>query len=585
MTEKIMVGPTNIVDQLRRKLGENAIRLQQTSDGIPTCWIARQNAHDALRYLKEEVGEPYRMLYDLTAIDERMRVHREGQPASDFTMVYHLLSFDRNEYLRIKVPLKRGQPPIDTATDLWPAANWYEREVWDMFGIRFQGHPHLERILMPRTWEGHSLLKDDPGRATEMVPFPPPDEKEDTEQRFQPEKWGMRARRDGMDFIFLNFGPQQQPGTRGVLRVALQLDGDQIVDAVPQIGFHHRGSEKMGERQSWHTYVPYTDRIGYLGDVMNNMAYLMAVEKLAGIEVPLRTKVIRVMLAELFRIVSHLAWYGTFSQDLGQLSPVFHTFNDRERAFAIIEAVCGTRIHPNWFRIGGLAEDLPKGWDAQVREFLKYLPPRLIEYDKEVMQNRIFKARTQGVGVFTTEEAIEWGVTGPNLRACGLAWDFRKKQPYSGYEQFEFDIPAGRHGDCYDRGAVRVEEMRQSLRIVEQCVNNMPESTHESAQPLACPPPKERTMHDIETPIMHVVGVSTGPVIAPGEALGAIEATEGNIGYYLVSDGGTSSYRTRIRTPSFAHMQMMPRLARGRMIPDLFAILGAMDFVLGDVDR
>jgi NADH-quinone oxidoreductase subunit C/D len=315
------------------------------------------------------------------------------------------------------------------------------------------------------------------------------------------------------------------------------------------------------------------------------MAYLMAVEKLAGIEVPLRTKVIRVMLAELFRIVSHLAWYGTFSQDLGQLSPVFHTFNDRERAFAIIEAVCGTRIHPNCFRAGGVAEDLPKGWDAQVREFLKYLPPRLIEYDKEVMQSRIFKARTQGVGVFTTEEAIEWGVTGPNLRACGLAWDFRKKQPYSGYEQFEFDIPAGRHGDCYDRGAVRVEEMRQSLRIVEQCVNNMPESTHESAQPLACPPPEKRTMHDIETPIMHVVGVSPGPVIAPGEALGAIEATEGNIGYYLVSDGGTSSYRTRIRTPSFAHMQMMPRLARGRMSPDLFAILGAMDFVLGDVDR
>jgi NADH-quinone oxidoreductase subunit C/D len=175
-----------------------------------------------------------------------------------------------------------------------------------MFGIRFQGHPHMERILMPRTWEGHSLLKDDPGRATEMVSFPPPDEKEDTEQRFQPEKWGMRAGRGGMDFMFLNFGPQQQPGTRGVLRVALQLDGEQIVDAVPQIGFYHRGAEKMGERQSWHTYVPYTDRIGYLGGVMNNMAYLMAVEKLAGIEVPLRTKVIRVMLAELFRIVSHL---------------------------------------------------------------------------------------------------------------------------------------------------------------------------------------------------------------------------------------------------------------------------------------
>ena len=193
-----------------------------------------------------------------------------------------------------------------------------------------------------------------------------------------------------------------------------------------------------------------------------------------------------------------------------------------------------------------------------VRDFLKYLPPRLIEYDKEVMQNRIFKARTKGVGAFTTEEAIEWGVTGPNLRACGFEWDFRKKQPYSGYEQFEFDIPTGRHGDCYDRAVVRVEEMRQSLRIIEQCVDNMPEGTYKSAQPLACPPLKERTMHDIETLITHFLGVSWGPVIPPGEALGAIEATKGNNGYYLISDGGTTSYRTRIRTPSFAHMQMLP---------------------------
>lgn len=572
---------------LQKVLGPAEITTQATIDGIPTFWLPRENAHQALGYLKNEVEQPYRMLYDITAIDERMRSHPEGPPASDFTVVYHLLSFDRNQYVRVKVPLAQDQVETDTITDLWPTANWYEREVWDMFGIQFRGHPHLERLLMPKTWVGHPLRKDHPARATEMGAFKLPDEKEVEEQealRFRPEDWGMKRGREGEDFIFLNVGPQH-PGTHGVLRVVLQLDGEVIVDAVPEIGFHHRGAEKMGERQSWHTYIPYTDRIDYLGGVMNNMAYLMAVERLAGIVVPPRAQVIRVMLAEVFRIISHLVWYGTFAQDLGQLSPVFFTFNDRERAFGIIEAICGARMHPNWFRIGGVAQDLPKGWDRLIRDFLKYFPPRLKEYDTQVMRNRMFQARTKGVGVYTTEEAIEWGVTGPGLRACGLEWDFRKKQPYSGYEQFEFDIPTATHGDCYDRGAVRVEEMRQSLRILEQCVNNMPEGPYKSLQPLATPPLKDNTMHDIETLITHFLGVGWGPVIPPGEALGAIEATKGNNGYYLVSDGNTVSYRTRIRTPSFPHLQMLPKLVRGRMIPDLLAVLGAMDFVLADVDR
>jgi NADH-quinone oxidoreductase subunit C/D len=370
-----------------------------------------------------------------------------------------------------------------------------------------------------------------------------------------------------------------------VLRIVLQLDGEMIVDTVPEIGFHHRGAEKMGERQSWHTYIPYTDRVDYLGGVMNNLAYLIALEKLAGIEVPPRGQVIRVMMAELFRIISHLVWYGTFAQDLGQMSPVFFTFNDRERAFGIVEAVTGARMHPNWFRIGGVAQDLPLGWEHMIRDFLNYFPPRLREYDRMVLRNRIFQARTKGVGSFTTEEGIEWGVTGPNLRATGFAWDFRKKQPYSGYDQLDFEIPTGHNGDCYDRALVRVEEMRQSLRIIEQCLKNMPDGLYKSADPLATPPIKDHTMHDIETLITHFLGVSWGPVVPPGESLGAIEATKGNNGYYLVSDGNTVSYRTRIRTPSFPHMQMLPLMCRGLMIPDLLAILGSIDFVLADIDR
>lgn len=576
-----------IVQELQNRFDPAVIASQQTRDDLPTLWVAKDQARDVLRYLKKGVFQPYRMLYDLTAIDERVRVHRQGQPESDFTVVYHLLSFERNADIRIKVALTGDYPLLPTITDLWPAANWYEREVWDLFGITFEGHPHLRRILLPPTWQGHALRKDHPARATEMEPYSLSDDKQDAEQealRFQPEAWGMRRAREDTDFMFLNLGPNH-PGVHGVFRIVLQLDGEEIVDSVPDIGYHHRGVEKMGERQSWHTFIPYTDRIDYLGGVMNNLPYVLGVEKLAGIEVPGRVQVIRVMMAELFRIASHLVFYGTFAQDVGALSPVFFMFTDRERVFDIVEAVCGGRMHPSWFRIGGVAQDLPRGWDRLVREFLDYFTPRLDEYDKIALGNRILKNRTRGVGAYTAEEAVEWGVTGPGLRACGFDWDFRKKRPYSGYDQFEFDVPLGHHGDCYDRCAVRVEEMRQSVRIIRQCLDNMPAGAYKADHPLTTPPLKEHTQHDIETLIAHFLGVSWGPVIPPGEAFVGIEATKGSNGYYLVSDGGTMPYRVRIRTPSFPHLQMIPLISRGLMLPDLIATLGSIDFVMADVDR
>jgi NADH-quinone oxidoreductase subunit C/D len=319
--------------------------------------------------------------------------------------------------------------------------------------------------------------------------------------------------------------------------------------------------------------------------VLNNFPYVLAVEKLAGIVVPDRAKVIRILLAEIFRIASHLVYMGTFSQDLGQMSPVFFMFNDRERALEIVEAITGARMHPGWFRIGGVAQDLPAGWDKLVRDFLAYMPARMAEYERMVMGNRIFKARTRGIGVLSLDDALAWGATGPMLRATGLDWDLRKKRPYGGYEQFQFDVPTGRRGDSYDRAVVHVEEMRQSLRIIEQCLAVMPAGDYKARHPLAVPPIKDRTMKDIETLIDHFLAVSWGPVIPPGEAAVGIEATKGNNTYYLISDGGTGSYRTRIRTPSFPHLQMLPMMARGLGIPDLIAILGSIDFVLADVDR
>ncbi len=581
-----MSEPQDVIQELQTRFGGGLIP-QVTRDGIPTVWVADSQLQPALRYLKEETRPPYRMLYDLTAIDERQRTNRQGQPESDFTIVYTLLSFERNADVRIKVAVKNEALSLPSAAGIFANANWYEREVYDMFGIHFEGHPNLRRILMPPTWEGHPLRKDHPARATEMGPFQMPEDREEAEQKalqFHPEEWGLKASSEDSDYMFLNIGPQH-PGTHGLLRIILALDGEVIMDAVPDIGYHHRAAEKMGERQSWHTYIPYTDRVEYLGGVMNNFPYVMAVEKLGGIQVPERAQVIRIMMAELFRISSHLVWYGTFAQDLGALSPVFYMFTDRERLLEIVEAICGARMHPNWFRIGGVAQDLPHGWDKLVGDFVKYLPPRLKEYDGMVMKNSVFRGRTVGIGSYTQEEGIEWGATGPGLRATGLAWDWRKKRPYSGYDQFEFDIPTGKHGDCFDRAVVHVEEIRQSLRIIEQCLKNMPPGPYKSDNPLAVPPIKDHTMHDIETLINHFLGVSWGPVIPPGEALVTVEATKGLNGYYLISDGGTIPYRVRIRTPSFAHMQMVPLLSIGMQIPDLLAILGSIDYVLSDVDR
>lgn len=578
--------PDEVVDALRQQFGDAITCEQAALTGMPVLWVARDRLLEVMGYLRD-LRDGFRMLYDLSCIDERFRSHRRGLPDSSFTVFYHLLSIGRNRDILLKVALSEPDTSLPSCTSIYANANWYEREVWDMFGVEFHGHPRLARLLMPPTWTGHPLRKDYPARATEFDPYTLTVAGQNAEQqalKFDPESWGMKRERDGSEFMFLNLGPNH-PSAHGAFRLVLQLDGEEVVDCVPDIGYHHRGAEKMAERQSWHSFIPYTDRIDYTGGVMNNLPYVLAVEKLAGIAVPDRVQTIRVMMAELFRINSHLLFLGTYLQDLGAMTPVFFTFTDRQKAYEVIEGITGFRMHPAWYRIGGVMQDLPKGWDRLMQGFLDWMPARLKEYEKAMMENAIVKERTKHIAAFNTDDALTWGVTGPNLRATGCDFDLRKKRPYSGYQNFDFEVPLGHNGDVFDRGQLRIDEMRQSLRIIQQCVDNMPAGDYKADHPLTTPPPRERMLQHIETLITHFLQVSWGPVLKPNESMQMIEATKGINSYYLTSDGNTMSYRTRIRTPSFPHLQQIPSLMRGGFVPDLIAHLGSIDFVMADVDR
>ncbi|MFA9435043.1 MAG: NADH-quinone oxidoreductase subunit B/C/D [Deltaproteobacteria bacterium] len=567
----------NLATDLRARFGDSVKQTEHTSDML-TFEVGQNRFKDVLRFLKTEAAPQFQRLDDVTAIDESARRNRQEYP--DYTLVYHLLSFEPASRLRLKVGLQGDAPATQSVTDIWPSANWYEREVFDMFGVRFEGHPNLQRLIMPHYWEGHPLRKSHPGRATEMAPYTLADA-----QRLQPLDGGVFVERDGREHeLILNVGPHHV-STHGLMRYIVSLEGEEITELDMDIGYHHRAAEKIGERQTWNQFIPYTDRVDYLAGAANNLPYLLAVETLAGIEVPERAQVIRVMLSEFFRLSNHLVFFATMAHDVGAMTPNFYTFREREMIIDIVELITGGRLHPSWFRLGGVAADLPEGWQEAVNAFVKIFPKALKEYEALITKNPIFKVRTQGIGRISLEDSIDWGVSGPNLRACGLEWDVRKKFPYSGYENFDFEVPTATEGDCYARYLVRVEEMRQSLRIIEQAAERMPSGRHVTDDYRYVIPKREDMLKDIESLIHHFINVTRGPKIPRGEAYVSCEIPRGEQGYYVVSDGLGYSYRTRIRSPGFANVQVMPMMAVGETIADLIAIIGSVDYILPDIDR
>ena len=384
--------------------------------------------------------------------------------------------------------------------------------------------------------------------------------------------------------MILNMGPQH-PSTHGVLRLILELDGETIVKATPDIGYLHTGIEKTMESKTYAQVIPLTDRMDYVAPISNNLAYLLAVEKLLDIQAPPKAQFVRVILTELTRLASHLVWVGSHAHDIGAMTVLLYAFREREKLMDIFELVSGQRMMTSYFRIGGLAQDIPEGFEAKVREVLNVFPDKINEYEKLLTKNRIWLNRTVGVGKISAKDAINYGLSGPILRGCGVKWDIRKSNPYSGYEKFDFDIPFGKNGDVYDRYLVRVEEMRQSLRIIKQALEGMPEGDFVARVPGIVLPPKEQVISNIESLIFHFKLVIEGFCPPAGEVYHSIESPKGELGYYIVSDGSNKPYRVKVRPPCFVNLSALPKMVEGRFIADVIAVIGSIDIVLGEVDR
>ena len=384
--------------------------------------------------------------------------------------------------------------------------------------------------------------------------------------------------------LTINMGPSH-PATHGVLRLILELDGEVITKATPDLGYLHRGDEKIAENMQYNQFVPYTDRLDYLAPLANNVAYALAVEKLMGWELPPRGKALRVICCEMARISAHLLGLGAFAMDTGAMTVFLYTFTEREKIYNLCEQLTGARFTTSYTRVGGQIRDLPETFVPQLKQFLKDFIPQLKEIDGLLTRNRIFVDRTREVGIISKEQAVGFGLTGPNLRASGVDHDLRKKQPYLDYQNYDFDVPIGEVGDCYDRYLVRLEEMRQSVRILEQVLARLPDGPINVVDGKNILPPKQSVMMKMEELIHHFIIVTQGIEAPPGEVYFGAENPKGELGFYINSRGGGVPHRLKIRAPSFVNLSILPTILPGHMMSDVVAILGSMDFVMGECDR
>jgi len=555
-------------------------------EGFQGLLVDQKNLLAMMESLRDEFG--YDHLTSVTGVDYLQEEQME--------VVYHLFKSTGGPILEIKVQLPRSNPVVPSLVGLFPGADFQEREAWDLLGIRFEGHPNLKRILMWEGFAGHPLRKDwqevfyegefkpyedrwPEGKVSKIEDQNPYQENIAYPKGFNPETWIP----DGEELLFqgsiplvqddpgieteqlvVNLGPQH-PSTHGVFRMVATLEGETVVDLEPVMGYLHRNHEKIGERNTYAMNMPYTDRLDYFCSMSNNFAYALTVEKLLGEKYrpPERAEYIRVIMAELTRVLNHFMAIGFFLNDLGAyFTPALYTIKERELILDIFEAVAGSRMMCNYFRFGGVVRDLPEGMEDHIRKLVyERLPRQIDELDRYLVENEIVVTRSAGVGVLTPEQAIGLSAVGPVLRASGVPYDIRRAEPYGIYDRFDFDVAVRYHGDVYDRFLIRFDEIRQSIRILQQAIDGLPKGDF-----LA-----NKAAYKFRMP--------------KGEAYGRVEGPKGELGFYVVSDGTDNPWRYHVRAPSFINLTGLREMSLGEKIADLVAILGSIDIVLGEVDR
>jgi NADH dehydrogenase I D subunit len=542
------------------------------------------------RFLRDDPDQAYDLCLFVSAIDQL-----DLGLSPRFEAVYQLYSIKHQRRLRLKAPLSGDPPTVDSVSSVWPAADWHEREVFDLFGIHFRGHPEMRRIMLPHDWIGYPLRKDYPlgGEPVQFTvnPDDPALEGLGSQVLDAPTKesdvppW-FSGRHDTM---IINMGPQH-PATHGVLRVVVELDGERIVNAAPDIGHLHSGFEKTAEHRSYQQFATYPSRMDYVAGMSNDLAYILAVEKLLEAQVPPRASIIRVILLELQRLAAHLIWIGTQTLDLaGTIHALLqYAFREREMILDIFEMVCGARITTSYFTTGGLRQDVPPAFSRVVGEFAGLFDKRLDEYEVMLTNNPVYRSRLEGIAVIDAEQAVGLGCTGPVLRGTGVAYDVRKEIPYCGYGEYDFEVPVQPHGDAYSRYKVRVAEMRQSAHIIRQGLTKLeklgPGPVRDPNRKISLPP-RDELETSMEAVIHHFKLVTEGFKPPAGEVYASVENPKGELGFYLVSDGGPNPYRLKIRGPSFSNISAVRVMAPGSMFSDMVSMIGGIDITMGEVDR